>query len=121
MEPGDKSFKKCPCCGYLWSTREVFLSDEKLKVNGYLAGLKRIEEGLFLFTHLSEDCGSTMAIKVETFKDLYNGPFYSERKTGSEECPGHCLHIYDLERCPVECECAYVRDVLHTIEHWPRG
>jgi hypothetical protein len=121
METGDKSFKKCPCCGYTWATREAFLSDGKLKINGYLADLKHIEEGLFLFTHLSRGCGSTMAVKAGDFKDLYDGPIYTERKTGSEECPGHCLHIYDLERCPAECECAYVREVLQTIEHWPRG
>lgn len=121
METGDKAFKKCPCCGHLWRTREVFLSDEKLKLNGYLADLKQLEEGLFLFTHLTRGCGSTMAVKAGTFKDLYTGPIYRERKTGSEDCPGHCLHTYDLAPCPAKCECAYVREVLQVIEHWPRG
>ncbi|GAB4389509.1 MAG: hypothetical protein Kow0025_15310 [Thermodesulfovibrionales bacterium] len=116
-----ESFKKCPCCGHIWSTRGAFLSDEEIKIDGYVADLEFLEEGLFLFTHVRKGCGSTMALKAGTFRDLYGGPVYAERLRGGDECPGHCLQIHNLERCRAKCECAYVREVIHAIERWPRG
>jgi hypothetical protein len=107
------AFKICPHCGKMWLNRAEFLEDLGLEVIGYQADFEAIECGLFLFNH--HDCKTTLAVPAGKFKDLHNAPFFSERKTGSEACPGYCLNQHELEPCPAECACAWVRDVLQTI------
>jgi hypothetical protein len=51
---------------------------------------------------------------------LYDGPVFEERHVGDDLCPGQCLHQSNLRRCPVHCECAYVREVLHIVHEWPK-
>jgi hypothetical protein len=107
------AFKICPHCGKIWSNRAEFLEDPGLEVIGYQADFKAIECGLFLFNH--HDCKTTLAVPVERFKDLNNAPFFREQKTGSEDCPGYCLSQDELEPCPAECACVWVRNVLQII------
>jgi hypothetical protein len=38
-------------------------------------------------------CLTTLAIKASEFTDLYDGPIFTERATGTESCPGYCLHL----------------------------
>jgi len=45
--------------GWFWKTREAFLSDGSLQVEGYKANLQAIETGLFFITHEREGCGFT--------------------------------------------------------------
>jgi hypothetical protein len=61
-----------------------------------------------------------MALAVDLFADLYDGPIFEERATGSDDCPGHCLQETVLERCPAKCECAFVREVMAIISKAPR-
>jgi hypothetical protein len=107
------AFKTCPHCGKTWPDRAVFLEDPGLEVIGYQVDLEAIERGLFLFNH--HDGKTTLAVPAGRFKDLHHAPFFSERKTGSESCPGYCLRLHELEPCPAECACAWVRDVLQII------
>jgi len=72
--------------------------------------------GFFLFNH---SCGTTLARPVAEFQDLYDGPLFASRATGSEECPGYCLRQEDLRGCPAECECASVRAIIQIILAWP--
>jgi hypothetical protein len=111
------AFKTCPHCSKTWSNRDVFLADADLEVIGYQVDFEAIESGLFLFNH--HDCRTTLAVPAGSFKDLHSGPFFSERKTGSESCPKYCLRQNELERCPVECECAWVREVLQVLRRKP--
>jgi len=113
------AFKTCPHCGKTWPNRDVFLEDAGLEVIGYQVDFEAIESGLFLFNH--HDCKTTLAIPAGSFKDLHHGPFFSERKTGSESCAGYCLRRDELELCPAECECAWVRDVLQIIRQGPKA
>ena len=113
------AFKICPHCGKTWPDRDVFLEDPGLEVIGYQVDFEAIERGLFLFNH--HDCKTTLAIPAARFMDLHNGPFFSERKTGSESCPGHCLRRHELEPGPAECACAWVRDVLQFIRQRPKA
>jgi hypothetical protein len=108
-----KAFKTCTFCRYVWPSREAFIDDPELKVTGYMANFDRLELGIFLFDHLS--CRTTLALRADQFQDLYDGPVFAERKTGTEECPGYCLDKHELRPCPAECECAYVREVLNVI------
>lgn len=112
-------FKKCPMCSEKWQTREEFLSDPDLKVTGYMANFDRLELGIFLLDHMV--CGTTLAIQASQFTDLYDGPVFSERQTGTDVCPGYCLDKGELRPCDQECECAYVRQVLQKIMSWHKA
>lgn len=111
-------FKKCTLCGYRWQSRSDFLEDPSTVMIGYQVNFEHLNLGLLLFNHL--ECGTTLGIPAGNFKDLYNGPVYSERMTGTEACPEYCLHENQLRPCPNQCECAYVREILQTIQRWPK-
>lgn len=107
-------FKSCPKCGSVWQKREDFLADPETEIIGYQVNFKDLKTGLFLFNHLT--CQTTLSLKAEYFLDLYNGPVFRERKTGTDACPGYCLYEDNLMSCPVRCECAYVRAVLNKLK-----
>ena len=110
-------FKKCPNCGFEWSSRRDFLDDPRLEIIGYQAQLEELTAGIFLFNH---SCHGTLGIPAGCFEDLYSGPIFTPRATNTEECPGHCLQECDLDPCPVQCECAYVREIIQIIRNWPK-
>lgn len=112
-------FKKCTCCGSPWFTREEFLSDIYLDFVGYQVNFANLELGYFLFNHLT--CQSTIAVPAGLFKDLYDGPIFSERKTNTENCPGYCGERDALGSCELECECAYVREIIQIVRKWPKN
>ncbi len=105
-------FKQCPKCKYKWQSRRDFLDDEGISVIGYQVNFDSTRLGFFLFNH---SCGTSLALQVRDFVDLYDGPLYHQRMTGSEDCPGYCLHQNNLDPCPAECECAFVREILQIL------
>jgi hypothetical protein len=65
-------FKRCPLCGAVWATKEDFLDDALVHLNGYQFSSRKAEikkSGFLLFTHRQEDCGTTMAVIAEEFKE----------------------------------------------------
>ena len=110
-------FKQCSNCHKVWRTYQEFLADPSVTLVGYQVSFKDLESGLFIFNH---SCKTTMGIPANLFTHLYDGPIFKERLTGTDKCPEHCLHKYDLEPCPYECECAYVRAVLQVVKNWPK-
>ncbi len=110
-------FKKCPCCGTDWKFRSDFLEDSDIDLVGYQVHFEELTAGFFLFNH---SCKTTMAIQVDSFTDLYDGPVFSARATESESCPQLCFHENNLESCYAECECAFVREILQIIREWPK-
>ena len=111
-------FKKCTFCGHRWQTRQDFLQDSALDLIGYQVNFDNLHLGLFLFNHIT--CGTTLGLAAGLFGDLYEGPIYKQRQTDTEKCPGYCLHEKQLEPCPAECECAYVREIIQTVRQWPK-
>lgn len=112
----EQIFKTCPMCEKSWPCRDSFLDDPELKFNGYQADFGIMEQGLFYFTHDNPTCGSTMALKAEMFLSLFEGERYEANKHMSEECPGKCLDRIQLDRCPVACKFAFVREVSQIIK-----
>lgn len=108
-------FKQCPCCSFTWASRDEFLADPNLDLNGYQVNFQNLEGGMFLFTHNTESCQSTMTIMMGVFRDLYSGATYTENKALSEECPRYCIEENQLSRCDALCECAFVREILQII------
>ncbi len=113
-----KIFKTCSCCKTPWYSREEFLEDSVINLVGYQANFGNLKLGIFLFNHVT--CQSTMGIPAGLFKDLHDGPVFSECLTGSEQCPGYCLHSEVLNPCWAKCEGAYVRDILQILRDWPK-
>jgi hypothetical protein len=105
-------FKECPKCGFNWKLRDDFLDDRNVKIIGYQTNFIELSAGLFFFNH---SCKGTFTIRANEFSDLYHGPFFEIRSTGNEECPDYCLYKEELRRCPVKCECAYVREIIQII------
>ena len=110
-------FKQCTACGFKWSTRDRFLEDPDIELVGYQVNFVELLAGFFLFNH---SCGTTLAVLSEAFEDLYDGPVFTDRATGSEECQEHCLHEDDLSPCPAQCECAFVREIIQYIKSWSK-
>jgi len=106
-------FNVCPNCNFVWDNRADFLDDSEVTIIGYQVHFKMLETGLFLFNH---SCKGTFSLEVSAFNDLYDGPVFVERATGSDSCPGHCLHESLLEPCPAQCECAYVREIIRLLQ-----
>ncbi len=112
----EQVFKTCPMCGKDWLCRDSFLDDRELNFNGYQPDFDAIEQGIFYFTHEISLCGSTMALKAESFIPLFQGRKYQENKNLSEECSKKCLNQQDLDRCPAHCLLAFVREVSQIIQ-----
>lgn len=108
-------FKRCSGCSAVWPSRDAFLGDGAIKLVGYQVQMGRLETGYFLFNHVHKGCGSTISIAAGEFFDLYQGTVFRTSKFGGVECGGHCLHAQDLDACPAECECAFVREVLQIV------
>lgn len=75
-------YKECPVCGHMWCSRDELLEDPDIELVGYQASLRMLSEGLFLFNHLCK--GATLALPAGDFSDLYNGPIFKERLTGTK-------------------------------------
>lgn len=110
-------FKDCKVCGFVWPDIDDFLTDPTIEIIGYMPLFDDLNNGLLLFNHA---CRGTFSCYVGVFRHLYNGPVFMERKTGTTDCPGYCLHKSNLSPCPAECHCAYVRDTIQIIRQWPK-
>jgi hypothetical protein len=67
-------FKRCTLCGKEWTTREEFLTDMTLHLNGHQWNRKKVQAGelaggLLIFTHKVEDCGTSLAIVASQFRE----------------------------------------------------
>jgi len=104
-----------------WPTVSSFLSDPDVKSVGYQVDFVELESGFFLFNHLLDSCGTTLAVDVSALSHLYAGEVFTDRITNGPDCVGYCLNRANLSPCPAKCECAFVRDVLATIQAWPKA
>ena len=110
-------YKSCSMCGKKWMSRDEFLEDPNIELVGYQAHFEELTAGLFLFNH---SCHTTLSISAGNFVDLYHGTIYPFRATGNEDCPGLCLSEKNLEPCQIECQCAYIREIIQKIRQWPK-
>ena len=105
-------FKVCPTCGHIWQSRNDFIMSDDVNIVGYQSNISDIEKGMFLFNHNVENCGSTIALRVRDFMDLYTGPTFLQPKVGTGECEKRCLEYSDIERCNANCRHAYIREII---------
>lgn len=66
-------FKRCSLCDAVWETRDEFLGDPDLQLNGYQFTSRNLTQyrggGLLLYTHRNRSCGTTLALSVRKFKE----------------------------------------------------
>lgn len=105
--------KRCNCCLTEWRSREEFIDDPCIELIGYQVNFDDLQLGFLLFNHRA--CGSTLALPVAIFRDMYEGPVYQARATGGPECPGYCIKEKCLDSCGARCECAYVREIISVV------
>ncbi len=65
-------FKRCTMCGEEWPTRDEFLSDGRIHLNGFQkiqakVRTARTVAGLLVFTHIKSGCGTTLCIPAQRF------------------------------------------------------
>lgn len=116
MQKTEKAFKACPLCNRIWESRSDFLKTSNLRLRGYQADIDKIENGLFLFNHIMDNCGTTLAIPVYEFFDLYQEIRYPKSRFGSDVCEMRCLNRNDLEICGADCANAFIREILQIIK-----
>ncbi|OFZ17952.1 MAG: hypothetical protein A2X94_08650 [Bdellovibrionales bacterium GWB1_55_8] len=113
--PTLKFFKSCSLCRANWADRTCFLADASVTLKGYQAHPTEPEKGLLVFQHDATGCGTSLAMPVSLFSDLYQGPRIRTLAYGSDDCEKRCLSNDDLEPCKANCSAAYVRELLRTI------
>ena len=69
----EKIFKECTMCGKRWASKDEFLSDAEVHLNGYQWNKKRLRSGedicgLLIFTHAKESCYTTLGIEAQRFR-----------------------------------------------------
>ena len=92
-------FKRCTVCNHEWQDRDSFILDPAIDLIGYQANPDNLNRGMYLFNH---ECGTTLAVYVETFLDLYQGPKYSLSMSSNNGCPGYCRIENYHSRCAFE-------------------
>ena len=107
-------FKECSCCGKAWPQRIAFLMDPSVEIVGYQADFFELELGFFLFDHV--DCGTSLAVHVDAVSDLFPGPVFADRLSDTDACPHYCQKPEEFRPCPNNCECSYVRNILHRLK-----
>ena len=105
-------FKQCPLCARVWTSLSDFVLDTALLVHGYQAHFTEPEQGLIVVTHEVEGCGTTLALRAELVRALYDGPEYTEHLTGTVQCNELCLQAHLLIPCDAPCDMAWVREAL---------
>jgi len=103
-------------CDVDWDSRNDFVDSPDIKIIGYQACFDDPHEGLFLFNHIVKDCGSTLALPVDQFLDMYTGPIYLELRKGAGPCRGLCLDDHNFEKCQAECRMAHIRVILNSLQ-----
>lgn len=112
--------KCCNMCDTCWHEIREVLNDHDLEFNGYLAYPKKPEEGMFLFTHKTDDCGTTISLTVKTFQEICDNANLSITPFELGKAPD-CLHFCsrkdDLSNCDSKtCPGVAVRKLVQLIK-----
>jgi hypothetical protein len=119
--PGEAPFKKCSLCAHIWPTRAEFLADPNIRLEGYQVNFGDLTAGIFIFTHSTMKCGTSLGLEAGRFADLYKGAIFEERMEGTRDCSGMCNHSGVLDPCRKKCECAFVREILQIVRNWKKN
>lgn len=66
------TFKRCSLCGKEWGTRDEFVNDATVRYDGHQRNRRKAlmgMEGLLIYTHRTDECGTTLAIEPSRFRE----------------------------------------------------
>ena len=68
-----QQFKRCSFCGTEWKSKEAFLADREVQLEGYQWDTAQVKEGMpaegiLVFTHARNDCGTSLAVASQMFR-----------------------------------------------------
>jgi hypothetical protein len=107
-------FKKCSC-GYFWRNCNEFLDDPEVVIIDYQINVVDFAKGYYLFNHI-DDCRSTIALEVEKFFSIYDGPVYEKSLRGTPECTCFGKDSMNFaECCDRHCRDATARRIIQII------
>jgi hypothetical protein len=98
-------------CTKEWPSVEAFLDDPAVEYTGFQPDFSLELQGLFYFTHDADQCGSTMAIWVETFIPIYLARQTLTNEQEPESCVKYCLDRQALGSCRLDCKNAIARRI----------
>jgi ssDNA-binding Zn-finger/Zn-ribbon topoisomerase 1 len=110
-------------CNKCWKDLHDFLHDNTLTFTGYQAYPKHPEKGNFLFTHEKENCGTTLSLKIQKFKELLGQDIELLPFTLGEDpdCDERCMSEEDLTPCPAKnCNGVIIRELIQDIKQYVR-
>jgi hypothetical protein len=113
-------FKICSNCSKPWKTLEEFLGDPDIELAGYQVYFEDLKGGLFCFTHLQKNCLTMLAVPVQAFTGLSTRPLLTAHGKRPDGCLDFCVRKSELNPCPLECECVWVREIMQTIRNWKK-
>ncbi len=123
MDTENQAIKKCSMCKSCWKNLDDLLHDDKLIFTGYQPFIKRPDKGSFLFTHDTENCGTTLSIEVWKFKKLLNREvdFLPFNPGKDPDCDLRCTRETDLTPCPAKnCNGTMIRELIQIIKQYVR-
>lgn len=108
-----RNFKQCPCCGKEWRFQSDFLVDQELDFQGYQSVFNSNKPGAYLFTHIANNCFSTISVSENEFINLYLHFIYPGYDIGfSALYPEHQKNFIDGSNDNWICACEFVHDVI---------
>ena len=119
---GSSAFKTCPLCHQSWGSLEDFLRDPEVIIEGYQASFVDPLMGLFLFTHNTNNCGTTISLRVHYLQYLVSRTDKLAVLRDTDACSTYCMDPYNLEPCPAPCAMSWIRVVLQMLRtrHFPK-
>jgi len=111
------AFKKCSCCGTVWANLSDLIRDDQVQLIGYQAAFSDSYEGLFFFSHRTQHCGTTIAIPVSCFSNLYDGPDFTEQLACTDMCNSLCESFFDFGSCSEACSMRWVREIIEVLNN----
>jgi hypothetical protein len=111
--PGDY-IKKCDVCGAQFTARE-FAESPMLVPIGIMALDEDACDPYFLFQHDTDDCGSSVLIRVTELREFVTEESHQPLLMLSEQCERHCVNLNDTAACTQECRIAPYRRFLNQL------
>jgi len=123
LDTENQDIKECTMCKSRWKNLDDLLHDDSLIFNGYQPFFKHPDKGSFLFTHIKENCGTTLSIEVWKFKKLLGREVdFLPFKPGEEpNCALRCTKETDLGSCPAKnCNGNAIRELIQIVKKYVR-
>ena len=109
------AFKSCGSCRTPCPSWEEFVTDPQVRLLGLQAIAGVADASLLVFEHR---CGSSVSVLTKRLRYLlpeHQGANWPSLR-GTDQCPGHCLHLGDMSVCPRECRNGRDRELIKLVQ-----